>query len=355
MFNPGCPEAACCDEEESNCPDVCITVNNPDGTPASGVTVDGHDLGTQVTGSDGRVCFAIDGPGQYAFDTTRTGDNPGGIEVDVTEEECSGSGTTTPKEEETITYPTTRPAWCRDYRVTSCNCPMIGITFDFVTANGYSVTLVSDRDGRVRICIPLAYQANGVNWTLTVSGPDFVTQVTTGTYYFVAPFQGAISLGIVMVDEDERYCFRRIPGGFGTQECIEYYPPSVTVTIGGAWFGGISGQTVTCFQLAAPLNQYSSGCLANPDGLGGAYVVTVTVNHSGPCGQKPASTINIRFLFNGFPACTTSADDASYSGTSNMEPGGTGGCPVAYYTGFERNDIGDFEPYSTTRWATVSE
>jgi hypothetical protein len=362
MFNAGCADEPCCAEDEPepyDCPDVCVTVSDPAGAPLSGVTVNGYALGSHVTGADGRVCFAIDGPGRYAFDTSLSGYNPGGIEVDVTEADCAAGGSLT-KEEPITQYPTTRPPWCRDYIVTSCNCRIFGASLTFTTSNGYSFTGTTDRDGRVRVCIPVAYQTSDtVTYNATVSMADHVTRVIAGSWSFAVAFQGEIVVGLVLVDQDQRYCVRRMPGGTGTRNCLEYVPGTLTVTLGGTWTSGVSGGTYTlALTGASGANaSYSSGCLATPPGATyTGFIITVSIfKGPGGCGDAPNASIQVRFLFNGHPVCTSSADDESYSGGSTSEPGGSAGCPVSFFTGFARTDIGDTGPYTTARTATVSE
>lgn len=349
QFNAGCSDAPCCEDEDTSCPDICITVDSG-GSPVSGVTVNGYTLGSQVTGSDGRVCFAVSGPGHYVLRTSKTGYRDNAISVDVTDEDCTGAGTI---ERNVPITPTTLPEWCKDILVRSCNCGLGGATLVLSMSNGYSAMVTTDWFGWARICIPVAKQGPST-WTITASAPDHVTQVVSGSTDIFTPFGGTLAIDLAMVDATQRYCFRNLPDGFTDTHCVEYAPGTLSVSFAGDWPAGLAGHTITLVLdgVNKPFT-WRSGCLTPPvNTLWKSYSVLVQ-SPGGPstCGTKQVAIIQVVFNLN---FCVSAFGDMLLEGNSSREPGGSPACPVMFYTGCPIQSSGG-EAYSTVRTATVSE
>lgn len=358
MFNPGgAGIVPCCEEVPTVCEPICVVLTDrTTGVAISGVTIDAGVLGSGTTDSLGRLCFEGATVGtRYVFYASKTGYLSNAAEHTLTEGDCT-SGVDVP-----ITLITSSiPNDCRDFQVNSCNCGLGGVAITLTVASlSYTQTVYTDWYGRARICVGTTMRTQSFSYSLSFSKADYVTQTATGTNDIFNPW-GPSGPGTTRVmaqlDDSLRWCYRNIPDGISGVDCREYYPDELTVTFGGTWPGDIQGHTYTVTRDIADPQTWKSGCLATPSKPTAptGFAITVTTTHTGACGNSPTTSIMVNFLINGHPTCTSNAGDDSYVGDSAAESGGSGGCPVSFYTGFTQQGVGG-APYTTSKTATVTE
>lgn len=290
---PGCP---CC--EEGDCGQLCITIeeSGDPNTASDGAFLDGGTLGTATTGTDGKACFDIDGPGDYAFIVSKDGFITERFTVTVAEGDCNGTEIIKPGPP---LDPEEPEPGCQDYFIVQCGpCPRPGVTIEFryyLVSDGVTLahtdSFVTKWDGRFRACDPEEYTL-GV-WFLKVfvpgdGGPqadtpdaDSFTEVHFVTGNFITAYQAdAVPFW---------FCFPGEPN-----RCMVHFPATITVTVNGT---------------AEPLGTHEMTMIVN-NGLSADYQSTERHYTSGgtewdvfvtlprvlgfgvPCGTKPTADLN---------------------------------------------------------------
>lgn len=319
MFNPGCPEAGCCEEEE--CGELCIemTQGNPGSTSVgSGITVNGGTLGTIVTDSNGRACFDIDGPGDYTFTVSKTGYLPNTFTVTVESEDCDGTSIIKPGGN---LLPDLPPDGCIDLYLWQCRwCPRPGITLTF-TASGFTQTSVSQGDGLIRLCLP-AGMSNSTVVSVTVpgdGGPQIDTVIAKTKSVWLSPPTGDDYY--LFADRDvEWFCLPHPT----SNHCMQPIPTQLTATFGPSWAVNLAGTTRTLTYFSQPSLIGEFLYRDQWQDAGGYYQLGVSLQweHVNVCGNP-----NHAF------ATLTVATNSTSTPHTNMQFGyqvgyGTNSCPV---------------------------
>jgi hypothetical protein len=222
QFNPGCPEEECCGEGE-DCGQLCITLTAGNTTASDspeGFTLNGGEIGTCTTDSGGECCLDISdsGPGVYTFTASKTGYHTVTFDVEVTEEDCDGSGTVSKDGPRML--PTTIPNGCYEIRLLQCGpCPRGGTALTLTASDSsWTVTLTTDPNGRIRYCPPDGTFTNVSVFIPSDGGPqaDTTRIVSLGVLNKV---------GTVIADLNPYwFCFPGYP-----YHCMGPFPTALTV------------------------------------------------------------------------------------------------------------------------------
>lgn len=330
MFNPGGAPLPCCDAgEETPCTSLCVTVTDG-GTadPIAGAVLvllgDDVELDTCTTDAAGECCLNIptaEGPVVYTLTSEATGYLGESVVLTLTGGDAEGVCTAA------VTLDVN--PYCLTVLIWNCGCPTPGLTATW-TQGGYTATGITGADGIATLCFTEAAWTDATSNTLTLSGTGYVTQVITMADAPADSGPFPLFYVILLVDADQRFCEHNLP-----EECTEYTPATLTVTLSGTWPVVPVGTPVTVYRLSDPLGtpyQYDSGCL---DGTGFAAKYRIIVELNGgtvACGERHHATA-IVFAGTGINAdCSNLVAVGTEYGCSVLgsNPSYSTSCPISF-------------------------